>query len=744
MIVVTGLGAITALGATVDETWARLLRGERAFSEVTLFPADGYRVRLVAEVPGLRGGGADDDSRTSELALAAAKEALGSAGLACPSARPTRLGLVVGGSTAGMLETEMLLSLGLSPAGGVDPGVRDEELRRMLSHPLSAPTARLARELGPFARVRSLSSACSSGASAILVGATWLELGLVDAVLCGAADALCRITLSGFNALASLDPEGARPFDRRRRGLTLGEGAGFVVLERREAARARGQAALCALLGWSAAAEAHHITNPEPEGRVASGTMEAALRRAGRTPADVDYVSAHGTGTPLNDAMESRALLRVLGDAGARVPVSSPKGQLGHTLAACGAIEAVLTAMAVIQGVVPPTGGLEEPDPACPLRHVLAAEALSVDVALSSSFGFGGMDTALVLGRVGEVARGRAPARRAVVVTGASVITPAGLFSGPAAAEVATLPCTEDTIGLDLDGELDAVRARRLDRVSRLGVIAAAAALGDDACDAGIVFGNAFGAVDATSVYMRRVREKGARLASPADFPGLVPSSPAGQVSIYLGLSGPTLAVADLATSGECAVTQGWELVASGEADRVVAVGVEERSTIVDQVFRVFFGPGRGDPLAVGDRAVRREGAGAVALAAAEVARARGLPVLAHVLGVLAWWDADGTLQAVLAPPPRGEATGAVVLVAPAGAAVEALLRGAGWAGCRRIVCGERTGSHEAAGGIGVAVGAALLASDVGLDAVLCVGMGRGPGYAITLGRAAPAPEVAP
>jgi 3-oxoacyl-[acyl-carrier-protein] synthase II len=649
-----------------------------------------------------------------------------------------------------MLESEMLLATGLSPGGGVDPAVGDDELRRMLNHPLTAPTDRLARELGPFARVRSLSSACSSGANAILVGATWLELGLVDAVLCGAADALCRITLSGFNALGALDPEGARPFDRRRRGLTLGEGAGFVVLERAEGATARGKDAVCTLLGWATAAEAHHITNPEPTGRAPSRAMLAALARAGLTGADLDYVNAHGTGTPLNDPMESRALVRVLGDAVSRVPVSSQKGQLGHTLAACGAIEAALTATAIARGIVPPTGGLEDPDPACPLRHVREAEVRPIDFALSSSFGFGGMDAVLVLGRVGAVPRGtrHASRRRSVVVTGAAAVTPAGVFSGVDVAELPARECEGDSITLDIDAELDSDRARRLDRVSRLGAVACRRALQldrngahdthdtHDAQDAGVVFGNAFGAVDGTSLYMRRLCEKGARLVSPADFPGLVPSSPAGYVSIYLGLEGPTLAVADLATSGECAFTQGWELVASGEADRMAVVAVEEKSLIVDQVFRVFFGPGGDDP-SWGGRKLRREGAGAVALAAEQVAVSRGLPVLARVEQALSWWN-DEARVSELEPPRAGAAAGAVVIVGTASAAVDAVLARTGWAACRRIACAERAGSHEAAGAIAVAVAAATLASDPTIDTVLCVGVARGSGYAIALGRFAP------
>ncbi|MDB5213356.1 MAG: 3-oxoacyl-[acyl-carrier-protein] synthase [Myxococcaceae bacterium] len=731
MIAITGLGAVTALGPSVEETWSRVVRGERAFSDVSLFPADGYRVRLVAEVPGISKEGPDDFSRTSELALRAAREALASSGL--DAKRPERVGLVVGGSTAGMLETESTLAVILSPEGTVDPEVRDEALRRMLSHPLSAPTDRLARELGPFVRVRSLSSACSSGANAMMVGATWLELGLVDAVLCGASDALCRVTLSGFNALGALDPEGARPFDRRRRGLTLGEGAGFVVLERAADARARGKDAICTLLGWAARAEAHHITNPEPTGDAPSRAMRAALARAGLTAADIDYVNAHGTGTPLNDPMESRALQRVLGDDVARVPVSSQKGQFGHTLAAAGAIEATITATAISRGIVPPTGGLEDADPECALHHVREAESRPIRAAMSSSFGFGGMDTVLVFGRADAADRAAPRRARSVVVTGTAVLTPAGIFDALDVAKVPERDCDGDAIAYDLSAEIDTDRARRLDRASRLAAIACGRALGADSNDAGVVLGNAFGAVDGTSAFMRRLREKGARLASPADFPGLVPSSPAGHVSIYLGLAGPTFAVADLATSGECAVTQGFELVAAGETDRVVVVAVEEKSTIVDQVFRVVFGPDKRDA-SLGERPLRREGAGAIALAAEDVAVARGLPIFARVEQVLSWWNDDSAIAAVL-PPPSGATTGAVVVVGVAGDASDALLRRAGWGDCRRITCAERAGSHEAAGAIAVAVAASTLASDPSIEAVLCVGIARGSGYAITLGR---------
>lgn len=751
MIVLTGLGAVTALGASAPETWDRVVRGERAFSEVSLFPADGYRVRLVAEVAGYREPHGGERSRTSELALVAAREALASAAL--PRAGAMRIGLVVGGSTAGLLDTESTLSVIRAPDGTLEPNALADALRCMRSHPLSAPTDRLARELGPFARVRSLSSACSSGANAMVVGATWLELGLVDAVLCGAADALCRITLSGFNALGALDPEGARPFDERRRGLTLGEGAGFVVLERAEGAAARGKDAVCTLLGWAARAEAHHITNPEPSGDAPARAMTAALEMAGLGPADIDYVNAHGTGTPLNDPMESRALARVLGEHVQRIPVSSQKGQLGHTLAAAGAIEATITALAIAKGIVPPTGGLQDPAPECPLVHVRTREERPIRAALSSSFGFGGMDTVLVFGRAdaathashaSHASRAQAvPAgrHRSVVITGASVITADRVLEGVEVATLPTQPCVSEAIAFDLAAELDVERARRLDRASRIAAIACGRALGapaDGARDAGVVLGNAFGAVDGTTAFMQRLREKGARLASPADFPSLVPSSPAGHVSIYLGLLGPTLAVADLAVSGECAFAQGFELIAAGETDRMAVVAVEEKSTIVDRVFRVLFDS---EPQGEGSRAapLRREGAAAVALAAEDAALKRGLPILARVEQLSTWWDDEESATVGIAPPPNGDARRAVVVLGARRTAVDAVIARTPWAGVRRIACEEGAGSHEAVGAVAIAVAAATLAADPSIDAALCIGVDRGSGYAINLRRWGPA-----
>lgn len=714
-VAITGVGAVTALGTGAQDTFDRILAGERAFRELSLFDPGEVRTRLVAEVSALRASSDPAASRTSELAVRAAREALAQSGV---DVAAQRVGLVLGGTTAGLLETESLLA-GLSSAPGEEvDGARRHALSRVLRHPLSAPTDRVARELGPFCRTRSLSSACSSGASALIVGALWLELGLVDAVLCGGADALCRVTVTGFNALGALDPGGARPFDVGRRGLTLGEGAGMLVLERADAARGR---AIATLLGWAARAEAHHITNPDPAGTAPLEAMEAALRRAGLTPADVDYVNAHGTGTPLNDPMEARALARLFGAALERVPVSSQKGMIGHTLGAAGAIEAVITALAIARGVIPPTGGLEEPDPACALRHVTAAEARPVRAALSSSFGFGGMDAALVLGGPD----GASPARRAarsVLVTGIGAVTSAGTFAGEDVADLPERALTGERAELP---PLDAARARRLDRASRIAAVACERALGAPADPAavastGVVLGMAFGAIDATAEFMRRARDKGPRMVRPAEFPSLVPSSPAGHVSIYLGLGGPAMVVADWAASGEGALAQAFELIRSGEAERLLAGGVEERSAIIEEASTV----------GGGERGARGEGGAFLALASEETEA----PALAWLRDVVVWspdhGDGVGAAHplAELPPPPAG----AIVVVGAATAETEAIVRGSSWAAARRIVCAGASGAHEAAGAVAAAVAAAKVARGAA-PAALFVGTARGAGYAGTL-----------
>jgi 3-oxoacyl-[acyl-carrier-protein] synthase II len=224
--------------------------------------------------------------------------------------------------------------------------------------------------------------------------------GEADVALAGGPDALSRLTYAGFNSLRAVDPDGARPFDRRRRGLSVGEGAAVLVIESSERAVARGARPYAVVRGYGVTNDAFHMTQPEPSGAAWERTLRAALADAGVAAAEVDYVNAHGTATEQNDAAECAAYVRVFGDRLAALPVSSVKGAIGHCLCGAGGLEAAITALAIARATAPPTARFAEPDPACPVDPVPGAgRPLEIRVALSSSFAFGGNSAVLVLAR---------------------------------------------------------------------------------------------------------------------------------------------------------------------------------------------------------------------------------------------------------------------------------------------------------------------------------------------------------
>lgn len=762
---VTGLGLVTPLGASVEATWSRLVLGETAIRPVRLFDTAGQRVGRAAEVADVvvpdtpRGAW----SRSSAMALAAAGEAMARSRLD-PAA--IRTGLVVGGTTGGMLETEQLLALLHAERGSV------ERLVEMLSHPLTATGDRLEERLGPFSRVRALSSACSSGANAVVVGAIWLLSEEVDAVLVGGCDGLCRLTLSGFNSLGAIDPDTCRPFDRRRCGTSLGEGAGFLVLERAETAIARRAEPIAQLSGWAVGSEAHHITHPAPDGNVMAAVIGRALARARLSASDVDYVNAHGTGTIANDAMEAAALTRALGPEIERVPISSSKGQIGHTLGAAGGIEAAITALVVARRVLVPTAGLDEPDAALRLVHVprLGFAVPRVRAALSNAFGFGGMGTVLVFTGPGlpserlcsvngegpraagpafldvpsggcgsahaqPAHRAQAEADRSVrhdaphqigpVITAVSIAGAAGLLGSQGCMRLPELAPSRSPASIEPDDYLDVDRARRLDRSSKLATIAVEQVLREaavSAVDMGLVLGSAFGSVDACAAFMHRIVTRGARAASPAEFPNLVPSSPVGHVSIYAGIRGPAFMTADLGASGESAFAQAIQLVRSGEVGRVVACASEPKSDIVERVFAELFDT-------VVSVAGRKDLAAAIAIESDTEARERNATALARVMQVLEW-RGDGAAARRSIRSPHSERP--EVIYSHPSHDIDELVSRTHWQTCRRWACSEALGDSDALGAAAVCVAASRLGAGKASEA-LVVGLARGRGYAIVL-----------
>jgi 3-oxoacyl-(acyl-carrier-protein) synthase len=375
-VLITGRGAICALGPTVASLWDGLVSGRAAIAPATGFAAADLKPNHVAEV---RAPAIGDPDRAGAFAVHAARAALDDAGLV-PN-RSMRIGVALGTTLGGMKLFEAW-------AGGAMAG-----LERV---PYYAPAVRVARTFGCCGPVATPQLACASSTHAVALATAWVRTGQADVVLAGGADLLCRFVVAGFNCLRATAEE-ARPFDAARRGLVLGEGAAVVVVESEEHARRRGAVAQARITGVGAAADATHMTAPDREGRGAARAMDAALADARRAPAAIDFVSAHGTGTVYNDAMEATAIGRVFGPRA--VPVNSIKGVIGHTLGAAGALEVVMCVDVLRTGVIPPTAGHGQLDPACTQLDVVSGQARSraIRAVLSTSSGFAGANAALVL-----------------------------------------------------------------------------------------------------------------------------------------------------------------------------------------------------------------------------------------------------------------------------------------------------------------------------------------------------------
>jgi 3-oxoacyl-[acyl-carrier-protein] synthase II len=389
-VAVTGLGVVSPFGAGVKAYWEGLTGGVCAIRPLTLIDTDGFRCRIGAEVPDSIGGSARR-SRADRFALAAAREALDDAGIGRADRADTAL--IVGAVGGGMLEAEAWYWQRARGAAAAPPRV-------LASCFPSSHVDVVGSVLGIGGPRETVVTACSSGAASLAMAADLIADGVVSVALAGGVDALTRICFMGFNTLKLLDPSPCRPFDRDRRGMSIGEGAAFVVLESIERARARDARVYAELTGYGMSTDAFHVTSPHPQGEGMIRAMRAALEQARVTPADVGYANAHGTATPQNDRIEAHALRDVFGEGG--LLVSSTKSMIGHTMAAAGALEAVATVLALGHEIIPPTARLENTDPDIPFDCVprVAREA-AVEQAISNSFGFGGQNVTLVFRRTG-------------------------------------------------------------------------------------------------------------------------------------------------------------------------------------------------------------------------------------------------------------------------------------------------------------------------------------------------------
>ena len=407
-VVVTGLGVVTSLGRKVDTFWERVVRGESGVGPITLFDVSGYRVQFAGEVPwkGEEEGIASSKElrrldRFTQFALASATDAVADSGIDFAKEDPFRCGVVIGSGIGGLAEFESQHERLLTK--GIDK-VSPFTIPKLMVNSASGHVSSKYGIKGPNTAV---ATACASAANSMGEALRTIQYGDADVMVTGGSEAaLTPMGLAGFQNMRALSfrsdapQQASRPFDADRDGFVLAEGAGVVVIEELEHARARGARIYAELLGYGASGDAGHITQPDEHGTGAARAMSMALRDAARSPQDVHYVNAHGTSTPLGDRAETAAIKRVFGPHAHSLAVSSTKSQLGHTLGASGGIEMVVCALTITQGVISQTINLENPDPECDLDYTPNhAREATVDLAMSNSFGFGGHNASLLLGR---------------------------------------------------------------------------------------------------------------------------------------------------------------------------------------------------------------------------------------------------------------------------------------------------------------------------------------------------------
>ena len=405
--VVTGIGIVSPVGLTRDSTWQNLLRGVSGIDHISSFDPEELETTIAGEVKGfepteyMTRKDARRMDRFSQLAVAASREAIDQADM---DSADERVSVMVASGIGGIITlSEQIGVMSRRGPRRVSPFLVPMMLPDMASGHVSM-------SIGATGPNYSTVSACASGGDAIGQAQLLLHVGAADIVVAGGAEAaICPIGLAGFNSVKALsrrndEPQKAsRPFDALRDGFVLGEGAAVLVLETLESAHERGAQPIAEMAGYGSTSDAHHITQPHPEGEGAARAMDLALADAGLHPEDLDYVNAHGTSTPLNDRSETLAMKKVFGDEAYRIPTSSTKSMTGHLLGASGALEAAIAVLAIVNAAAPPTINLEEPDPDCDLDYVPhIARRGRIRTAMSNSFGFGGHNASLIFKEFSE------------------------------------------------------------------------------------------------------------------------------------------------------------------------------------------------------------------------------------------------------------------------------------------------------------------------------------------------------
>ena len=410
-VFVTGLGIVSPLGLDAKSTWEALTAGRSGVDYITAFDTEGFYTQFAAEVKGfdptqhMSRKEARRMDRFCQFAVAATQEALDQAQLDVAERDPYRTGIILGSGIGGIISlSEQFDQLNEKGPKRVSPIL-------IVTTLIDNGPATISMRLGVKGPNLGIVSACASGADAIAQAWEMIRQDRVDIAIVGGSEApVAPICIASFNATGALskrndEPQRAsRPFDLGRDGFVMAEGAAMLILESGDSVRERGVKPLAEMAGFGSTSDAYHVTAPSPTGESTSRALEIALARSGLAPQDVDYINAHGTSTQLNDAMETKAIKKALGERAYQVPISSTKSMTGHLIGAAGAIEAAFCVLTIQHGLIPPTINLEEPDPECDLDYTpQQARQAQVRVALSNSFGFGGHNTVLAFAAVNSV-----------------------------------------------------------------------------------------------------------------------------------------------------------------------------------------------------------------------------------------------------------------------------------------------------------------------------------------------------
>jgi len=557
------MGLVSPAGQGLARTGDSIKSGDKKIRPLSLFSVFQDKPLPVGEITGsFEPAGVP---RTHQLALAAAKEAMANCE-AIPDA------IIMGVTTGGMLNTEVCLKQG------------DTSPHSFKYHSTGSVAEYIAREVRCRGPVFTISTACSSGAVAIKAAIEMLRTGDVKMVLAGGADSLCRLTYYGFHSLQLIDPDGARPFAEDRRGMSVSEGAAMLVMVASEEAP---HSAIAEILGAGLSCDAYHPSGPHPEGAGAVDAMKAAIRDARISPTEIDYINLHGTGTIDNDLSEARALNTLFPKK--KPLMSSIKGAFGHSLGAAGAVEAVVSALAISKGLIPANTGCDIPDPELRLHPVMKPlTGATVQTVLSNSFGFGGNNAAVVIGSPEKV-RDSGPEKGAsyLSVLGSTCLTGAGDTEMSLERLWAGKTCKGKVQNSIISEGLSPSVIRRLKRLARMTLSLATAAhanTGLPDIPSSVFFGTGWGALSETYDFLTRLFESDEQFASPTDFIGSVHNAPAGQVAIQFGSHGPNITT----TGGDYSFEQALmmaDLLAGDPDETLFVIGADESHEVFSELF---------------------------------------------------------------------------------------------------------------------------------------------------------------